>query len=254
LINLVFNAVDALPAGGTITFVTRSLEVEKNGSGERQIQIEVKDNGTGMDEKTRQHCLEPFFSTKSLRGGTGLGLAMVYGMMQRSDGAIAVESAPGKGTCMRLSFPLRQKSAAAVCDTKPQAPSSRTLRVLCVDDEELVRQLLLDCLTQFNHKVTAVPDGEEALKSLRSAKQDRKPFEVVITDLGMPKMDGHQLARAIRAENPKLPIIMMTGWGAMMKDEGDRAPDVDALVGKPPQLHELNSLLLQLVPLEQSTA
>jgi len=254
LINLVFNAVDALPEGGTITFVTRSLDVKKNGSGERQIQIEIKDNGTGMDEKTRQHCLEPFFSTKSLRGGTGLGLAMVYGMMQRYDGAIEVESAPGKGTCMRLSFPFRQKPVPTARDPEPAAQPTRTLRVLCVDDEEMVRQLLLDCLTHFNHQVTAVPDGEEALKSLRLAKQDQAPFQVVITDLGMPKMDGHQLARAIRAEYPKLPIIMMTGWGAMMKEDGDRAPDVDALVGKPPQLQELNSLLLRLVPLEKSAA
>ncbi|MGA2244620.1 MAG: ATP-binding protein [Verrucomicrobiota bacterium] len=250
LINLVFNAVDALPQGGTITFVARSTGVKAGGAEPRQIQIEVRDNGVGMDEKTRQHCLEPFFSTKSLRGGTGLGLAMVYGMMQRHDGSIEVDSAPGKGTCMRLTFPVRQKPPAARPDAEPEAPLERSLRVLCVDDEEMVRQLLNDCLTQFNHKVTTAADGEAALKLLRSARQGREPFQVVITDLGMPKMDGHQLARAIRAEMPRIPIVMMTGWGAMMKENGENTPDVNALVGKPPQLQELNSLLLRLTPLE----
>ncbi|HUC85161.1 MAG TPA: ATP-binding protein, partial [Candidatus Acidoferrales bacterium] len=254
LINLVFNAVDALPRGGTITFVTRSTDLKTDGLEQRQVQIEVKDNGIGMDEKTRQRCLEPFFSTKSLRGGTGLGLAMVYGMMQRHDGAIEVESAPGKGTCMRLTFPVRQKPAAAPQEPETETRPDRCLRVLCVDDEEMVRQLLNDCLTQFNHKVTTVADGQEALKLLRSARQGPEPFQIVITDLGMPNMDGHQLARTIRAEMPKLPIVMMTGWGAMMKEDGESAPEVDALVGKPPQLQELNSLLLRLVPLEEKAA
>jgi signal transduction histidine kinase/ActR/RegA family two-component response regulator len=247
LINLVFNAVDALPQGGIITFVTRTMHAKKDGLAEQQLQVEVKDNGIGMDEKTRQHCMEPFFSTKSLRGGTGLGLAMVYGMMQRHDGAIEIESSPGHGTCIRLTFPMRQKTASPVRDTRPLVQTPRSLRVLCVDDEELIRQLLDDCLTQFNHQVSTVASGEQALKLFRSAKQNGQPFEVVITDLGMPQMDGHQVARAIRTESPQTPIVMMTGWGTMMKEDGETAPDVDALVGKPPQIQELNNLLLQLV-------
>ena len=109
LINLIFNAVDALPQGGIITLVSRFVSRPVHGDNlpERQIQIEVRDNGVGMDEKTRQHCLEPFFSTKAKRGGTGLGLAMVYGMMRRHDGNIEIESEPGQGTCIRLTFPVR---------------------------------------------------------------------------------------------------------------------------------------------------
>ena len=140
MINLVFNAVDALPKGGFITFVTRLRDGEKNGAAEKQVVMEVRDNGIGMDEKTRQRCLEPFFSTKALRGGTGLGLAMVYGMMQRHEGAIEVESTPGKGTCMRLVFPIRQKLTAAVDRPAPAPQPARSLRVLCVDDDELIRQ------------------------------------------------------------------------------------------------------------------
>ena len=114
LTNLVFNAVDALPQGGVITLVTRSVTrpaSAESGNAERQLQVEVRDNGVGMDEKIRQHCLEPFFSTKAQRGGTGLGLAMVYGMVQRHDGSIEIESTPGRGTCMRLIFPIRERAA-----------------------------------------------------------------------------------------------------------------------------------------------
>ena len=254
LINLVFNAVDALPQGGIITFVTRSGYFEKDGAGERQLQVEVRDNGIGMDEKTRQRCLEPFFSTKSLRGGTGLGLAMVYGMMQRHDGAIEIESSPGNGTCVRLSFPYRQKPANPVRKAEPVVQRIRSLRVLCVDDDELIRQLLNDCLTHFNHQVSTVAGGEQALKLFRSARRIGRPFDVVITDLGMPYMDGHQLARTIKTEAPQTPIIMMTGWGTIMKEDGESAPDVDALVGKPPQIQELNKLLLSVVPLEKRSA
>ena len=254
-INLVFNAVDAMPQGGTITFVTRSEDVhaaEKNRRSDRQLIVEVRDNGIGMDEKTRQRCLEPFFSTKSVRGGTGLGLAMVYGMMQRHEGNIDIESSPGQGTCFRLAFPLLDKSQPLARDIAPQAGAGRSLRVLCVDDEELIRQLLDDCLTHYNHRVTTVAGGKDGLESIRKAALQQQSFDVVITDLGMPQMDGHQLARLIKAEFPSIPIIMMTGWGAMMKEDGEAAPAVDALVEKPPQMEELNNLLLRLTASNQA--
>jgi len=110
LINLVFNAIDALPQGGTITLATRSVNC-REGAGAKakpQLQLEVRDNGVGMDEQVRQRCLEPFFSTKAQRGGTGLGLAMVYGMMQRHEGNIEIESASNHGTCVRLTFPITE--------------------------------------------------------------------------------------------------------------------------------------------------
>ena len=129
LFNLIFNAVDALPQGGTITLVTRSVIRPARGENlppERQIQVEVRDDGVGMDEKTRQHCLEPFFSTKATRGGTGLGLAMVYGMMQRHEGTIEIDSAPGRGTCIRLTFPVREKTSTA--EYRPRHWSTKNVR------------------------------------------------------------------------------------------------------------------------------
>jgi DNA-binding response OmpR family regulator len=118
--------------------------------------------------------------------------------------------------------------------------------VLCVDDEEPIRQLLGDCLTHYNHRVQTASGGEEGLKCFRAAKLNTRPFDIVITDLGMPKMDGHQLARTIKAESPATPVIMMTGWGALMKEDGEAASEVDAVIGKPPHLEELNALLIRL--------
>jgi len=246
LINLVFNAVDALKQGGTITFVTRAIELpaaENAGAAGRHLQIEVKDNGEGMSENTRQHCLEPFFSTKQLQGGTGLGLAMVFGMMQRHEGTIEIESAPGAGTCIRLTFPIKQSAPTACCTPAPPTRATLGLRILCIDDEEPIRLLMEVCLSHFNHHVATAANGEQGLELFRAARHQNQPFEVVITDLGMPKMDGHQLAQAIKAESPKTPIVMMTGWGGIMQEEGESVPNVDAVVSKPARIHQLNELL-----------
>ena len=257
LTNLVFNSVDALPQGGTITIATRAISraaAKGNGAAaEPHVQVEVRDNGIGMDEKVRQRCLEPFFSTKAQRGGTGLGLAMVYGVVQRHEGAIEIESAPGRGTCIRLIFPIH----AAVSAPPPAAPTLaadkvRPLRILCIDDEPMVRQLLDDCLKSFDHKVTVASGGKQGLELFRESMKQEQPFEVVITDLGMPEMDGHQVARAIKAELPRTPVIMLTGWGANMKEDGQTAPEVDALLSKPPRMQELNEVLLRVTTIQKS--
>ena len=250
LINLIFNAVDALPQGGTINLTTRSASRSAPGkidSAEKQIFIEVLDNGIGMDEKTRQHCLEPFYSTKAKRGGTGLGLAMVYGVMRRHDGAIDIESAPNQGTCVRLSFPIREAAAPRVASTSPsQAGQNRSLRILCIDDESQMQELLKHCLTTLDHQVTTASGGKQGVEMFRAAVLQKQPYQMVITDLGMPDIDGHQVAKTIKAESPRTPIVMMTGWGTMMKEDGETAPEVDAVVGKPPRIQDLNNLILQL--------
>ncbi len=250
LINLIFNAVDALPQGGTITMVTRSVSCPvqgENPSSERQLQVEVRDNGIGMDEKTRQHCLEPFFSTKAKRGGTGLGLAMVYGMMRRHDGTIEIDSAPGRGTCIQLTFPIREKTSQPTTPiSASRVVQDRSLRILCIDDESQIQELLKHCLTTLDHQVTTASGGKQGVEMFRAAMLEKQPYEMVITDLGMPDIDGHQVARTIKAESPGTPVIMMTGWGAIMKEDGETAPEVDAVVGKPPRIQELNNLLHKL--------
>jgi CheY-like chemotaxis protein len=247
LINLIFNAVDALPQGGQITLVTHCVApaLGKNQDAPLQLQIEVRDNGVGMDENTRQRCLEPFFSTKAKRGGTGLGLAMVYGMMQRHHGNIEIDSAPGRGTCVRLTFPLRERSSKDKPAPAVTIQKNRALHILCIDDEPQVQELLKACLTTLKHDVDVASGGKQGIEMFRQAAHRKTPYEIVVTDLGMPDIDGRQVAKTIKKEFQGTPVIMMTGWGTMMKEEGEAPPEVDALVGKPPRIRELNELLLR---------
>jgi signal transduction histidine kinase/ActR/RegA family two-component response regulator len=250
LTNVVFNAVEALPQGGVITFITRLVTrpgPPEGGSGEQELQIEVRDDGIGMEEKVRHRCLEPFFSTKLNSGGTGLGLAMVYGMVKRHDGSIEIESAPNQGTSIRLIFPIRERAISCARPLTAAPESCRSLRILCIDDEPELRVLMHDLLEVHHHKVTVAAGGREGLEMFRSRLKGREPFEMVITDLGMPDLDGHHVARAVKAESPQTPVIMLTGWGAMMKAEGETAPEVDAMLSKPPRILELNNLLHRII-------
>ena len=255
LINLIFNAVDAMPQGGVITLTTRleNCPATADRKAGRRVLIEVRDNGIGMDDKTRQRCLEPFFSTKAKRGGTGLGLAMVYGMMQRHKGDIEIESALGQGTRMRLTFPVLED--AVLIDPVPAAPlgtQSRSLRILCIDDEPHVRLLLRDCLTNLGHRVETASSGKQGVEMFCAALRTDQAFESVITDLGMPGIDGHQVARSIKAASPKTPVVMLTGWASTMKEDGDKASEVNAVVGKPARVGELHTLLLKLAAPSQA--
>lgn len=248
LTNLLFNAVDAMPQGGTITMATHCNSNPAAGltdSDTHKLQLEVRDDGIGMSEETRLRCLEPFYSTKAQRGGTGLGLAMVYGMMQRHEGSIEVESTQGKGTCVRLIFPVRETTTQAAKTDVIVPEKTEVLRVLCIDDEPNVRELVVDCLGGF-HQIETAPTGKLGLEMFRSGLRTRQPYDVVITDLGMPEVDGHQVAREIKADSPKTPIIMLTGWGTMMKQDGETTGHADAIVGKPPSMKELNELILRL--------
>jgi CheY-like chemotaxis protein len=134
----------------------------------------------------------------------------------------------------------------------PPAPTSmpggscRSLRILYIDDEPLLRQLLADVLELHDHKVTVAASGKEGLEIFRSNLRSNEPYEVVITDLGMPDMDGRHVARALKEASPKIPIVMLTGWGAMIKADGEVIADVEAVVAKPAHMEELNKLLLQV--------
>ncbi len=249
LTNLIFNSVDALSNGGTITLITRVLNSAATGPATPpSVQIEIKDSGMGMDEQVRTRCLEPFFSTKTHRGGSGLGLAMVYGMIQRHQGSVDIESTPGIGTSFRLTFPPREEAEPKTAAPAPEVEQARSLNLLCIDDDEGIRDLLNECLGEFHHRVTVASNGAQGLKLFENALNTKLPYQAVITDLGMPEMDGKQLARIIKAQSAGTPVIMMTGWGTMKVEEGETAPQVDALIGKPPHIGELNSLLHRLCP------
>jgi len=249
LTNLILNAVDALPQGGKIVVRTRSTRRNVpaliGAKMRTHIVVEVCDTGVGMDETTRKHCLEPFFSTKGKRG-TGLGLAMVYGIMERHEGEIEIESQLGKGTTVRLVFPIRKTPPEGGPAERPE-PGCGRLQILCIDDEPLLRELLKEILEAEGHQVEVTDGGQAGLTSFRSARQRGNPFDVVITDLGMPYFDGRQVAKALKLESPKTPIILLTGWGAYMKEDGDAPAQVDGVLSKPPRVRELRETINRLV-------
>ena len=241
LINLVFNAVDAMPEGGTLIIRTNTFE---SAAKSRHVDIEVADSGVGMDEQTRLRCLEPFFTTKGERG-TGLGLAMVYGVTRRHNGDVAIESALGQGTTVRLRFPVM---AAESAESQPAAPRSRSprLRILSVDDDPLLIKSLRDALELDGHAVVSARGGQEAIDAFRAAEGSDEPFALVITDLGMPHIDGRKVASAVKSDSPSTPVILLTGWGNRLVAEGEVPPNVDRVLNKPPKLGELRAALADL--------
>ena len=245
LVNLVFNAVDAMPGGGALTIRTSLTEFPPQLSESiptQKVIVEVTDTGIGMDEKTRRRSLEPFFTTKGERG-TGLGLAMVYGVMQRHGGDIEIESAAGKGTTVRLT--LRAESVAAqdrASVRERSVPRSR-LRVLVVDDDPLLLNTLRDALEVDGHHVVTANGGQAGIDAFRAAHGGSETFAAVITDLGMPRVDGRQVALAIKTVAPSTPVILLTGWGQRLLAEGDIPPHVDLVLSKPPKLHDLREAL-----------
>jgi signal transduction histidine kinase/ActR/RegA family two-component response regulator len=249
LTNLVLNAVDALPNGGRITLSTRSKCV-KTGPGTNRapthLVVEVRDNGSGMDARTRQRCLEPFFSTKKDRGGSGLGLAMVYGMMERHEGTIQVDSEVDKGTTIQLIFPLRTPPKTVNVAPAAGPVSEAVYRILCIDDEPLLRELLKEALEYSHHKVDVADGGQAGLDLFQAARARGEPFDVVITDLGMPSPDGRQVAERVKTESPQTPVIMLTGWREMLSEQEEADSPVDAILGKPPRLTELTEALARV--------
>jgi PAS domain S-box-containing protein len=245
LVNLVFNAVDAMPEGGPLTIRTGLAA----GSHSQIVLLEVEDNGIGMDEDTRRRCLEPFFTTKGTRG-TGLGLAMVYGVAQRHGANLEIESEPGKGTLMRMSFAIAPAMAAVASSAQPAPPAP--MRILIVDDDPLLLKSLRDALESDGHDVTSANGGQAGIETFVESHAEGRPFPVVITDLGMPHVDGRKVASTIKGSVPETLVLMLTGWGRRLVAEGDVPSGVDQVLSKPPKLIELRAALARVVPGKES--
>jgi PAS domain S-box-containing protein len=243
LINLLLNAVDAMPNGGTIRFAT-TAEPAGEGRGPR-IRCEITDTGTGMDEETRRRCLEPFFTTKGERG-TGLGLAMVYGVLQRHSADLEIESAPGRGTTMRLIFPAADPARVQAPDDGAEPVRPPRLPLLVIDDDPILLQTLRNILEADGHSVMVANGGEDGIVAFRDALRTGRPIAAVITDLGMPNIDGRKVAAAIKAESPETPIILLTGWGQRLIDDDDAPAHVDRVLSKPPKLRDLRQALAEV--------
>jgi len=252
LTNLIFNAVDAMPDGGTLTLRTYIVGSPHSEQGQldQRVAMEVVDTGIGMDEETQRRCLEPFFTSKGERG-TGLGLAMVYGMVERHGAEIEIVSAPGEGTTIRLTFAV----ATNVTTTTMQharVQAVEPIRILVVDDDPLVLNSLHDTLANDGHIVVAANGGQEGIDTFRVAVENNDPFTVVITDLGMPFVDGRQVAAAVKSLSSNTRIILFTGWGQRFVADNEIPPHVDFVLSKPPKLHELRQTLAQVSTLSFS--
>lgn len=233
LTNLIFNAVDAMPQGGRI-----ALETAIEGS---DAVVRVRDTGTGMSETVRQRCLEPFFSTKG-ELGTGLGLSMVYGIVERHRGKLEIESNPGEGTTFIIRIPLGESSPHPKAAISDQAKPKSSLRILIVDDEPSVLEVVSAYLRCDGHSVATAASGREALEKFR-----RNDFDLVVLDRVMPEMSGDQTARFIKQVNQDIPVIMLTGFGALIEVTGSQPAAVDVVLSKPVTLATLRETIGKLL-------
>ena len=228
LTNLIFNAVDAMPRGGKIV-VSTGMEGDYS-------TIAVSDSGTGMSEDDRARCLEPFFTTKGDRG-TGLGLSVVYGIIQRHGGMIEITSEIGRGTTFSISLPLATHETQ-IFEAPKEAGVSRALRILVADDQEVICELIAEYLRADGHAVEIACDGTDAFNKFNPAR-----FDMVVTDQSMPGMSGQQLAGEIHKSAPGTPIILLTGFGEMV-DLGTPPEGISLIVGKPVSAAKLRRAVL----------
>jgi PAS domain S-box-containing protein len=231
-VNLVVNAIDAMPAGGR-------LDINCHRRGER-LRLLFDDTGTGMAEEVRARIFEPFFTTKGVYG-TGLGLFVSYGIVERHGGHISAVSQPGRGTTFTIDLPHAEASRP---EPPPPPPArrepARALSVLVVDDEEHVRETLAEMVEALGHNVKRADGGRAALDAL-----DEGEFDLVFTDLSMPEMDGWEVARAVRRRSPRTRIAVVTGYGRdAARTQGD-AP-ADTVIAKPFDFAQVEEVLTQL--------
>jgi two-component system cell cycle sensor histidine kinase/response regulator CckA len=230
LLNLTLNARDAMPDGGELSLRTALVTVpvgavvlshdDEVRSGD-YVSIIVADTGHGMTPATLRRAFEPFFTTKGPGKGTGLGLSMVYGLVKQSGGYIRAESEPGRGTRIEVLLPRVEQPAPPVIESRPASRSGFSAHVLVVEDDPLVRAVVARELATHGYQVSEASDGEAALERLRQVGEQ---FDLLITDLAMPRMDGRELADRSAQVRPALPVLFMSGH----PDEATRRVLVEA--------------------------
>jgi PAS domain S-box-containing protein len=225
LLNLAMNARDAMPKGGAVAIGAREQTMTDEPGLEpgQYLCVTVADTGTGMDEETLKRAMEPFFTTKGIGKGTGLGLPMVHGMAQQSGGKLVLKSKPAVGTTAELYLPLARPDAASAREqTAPKSPVSvgRKLAILTVDDDPLVALNTSSLLEELGHTVFSASSGTRALEIMHRERN----IDLIITDQAMPGMTGSELVSKIRAEKPELPVILATGYAELPPGEGQGIP------------------------------
>jgi PAS domain S-box-containing protein len=247
LLNLAVNARYALAEGGTLIIDAQNIPGHESGG--NQVRIRVTDNGVGMSADTLDRVFEPFFTTKPLGEGTGMGLASSYGLITRAGGTIDIESQPGQGTQVTILLPSGDETISDVQDkaTRSADPSNHGETVLLVEDDDVLREAIRRMLSKSGFQVFPCAEGAEALHLLR-----RTPtrFDVLLTDVVMPKMLGPELAQRVRAEQPDVRVLFMSGYAAGALGPTNRLDDGCDLLRKPFGHHQLLTKLHELLGLE----
>ena len=247
IINLVVNARDAMPSGGTVTIRTANQTVSQSSAlgtaimpAGDYVRIEVADTGTGMSQEIQSKIFDPFFTTKPVGQGTGLGLATVYGIVKQSGGFIDVDSELGRGTSFQIYLPRRKVEASDAAPVEAAPAIARDVTgqdtILLVEDEEAVRSFAARALRMRGYNVLEAGGGEEALEIVRS---DDAKIDLIITDVVMPNMDGPTMVRAVKAMNPALPVIFMSGYAEEAFRRNDQNSEDIHFLPKPFGLKQL---------------
>jgi PAS domain S-box-containing protein len=239
LINMIHNALNAMPQGGTLKLSTRP-------HGDKEVEIEVADSGAGMTPDVMRRIFDPFFTTRGVEG-TGLGLAVSWTIIERHGGTILVESEPGHGTrfLIRLPISLSERPDPVWPVPLPLPNAAPGTPVLVVDDEPIVSGVLSSILGRHGYRVTIASSAQEALEKLR---EPGAAFRLVMTDHGMPGMNGLQMIAEIKRTHPDLPVLMLTGWGETILQTNVVEAMPDAVLGKPINQSDLLQALSKLIP------
>jgi len=237
LTNMVFNAVDAMPRGGKIAISTSPHT--------NWVEVRVSDTGIGMAPEVKKRVFDPFFTTKGVTN-SGLGMSVSYGIIKRHGGEILIESELGKGTTFILHLPFIH--AEEEVESPVEVPKKEVIsaRILVIDDEDSVRDILSRMLTAKGHQVVAASNGQEGIDQFKSG-----PFDVVFTDLGMPKISGWEVGKAVKKINPAVPVAMITGWGMELNREKMTENGIDLIISKPFNMEQVTQLVSEAIELKQ---
>jgi signal transduction histidine kinase/ActR/RegA family two-component response regulator len=238
LTNIIFNAVDAMPEGGKLTIATQP-------QAEGWVEVRIADTGIGMTEEVKKRIFDPFFTTKGVTN-SGLGMSVSYGIIKRHGGEILIESELGKGTTFIIHLPTGYEEEETVVKEVTPIKESRQARILVIDDEDSVRDILSRMLKTKGHQVVVASNGEEGIEQFRS-----QPFDLVFTDLGMPKISGWEVGKTIKGINPKIPIAMITGWGMELDREKMSESGIDLIVSKPFNFDQVIHLVSEAMELKE---
>ena len=243
LAQVIFNAADAMADGGRLMISTESVPAQDGGLA---VRICIADTGPGMNEEARRNSVDALMISNRERA-TDVGLSKAQDIARRHGGRLEVDSIPGRSTRVGVVLPATVAAApppVSEWDGLPPVQPARPLRVLLIDDDPLLLRSVGEALTDAGHHVRAEPGGREGIDAFAAALGTPASFDVVITDLGMPHVDGRQVASAVKAASPATPVVMLTGWGRRMLEDRERPPGVDHLMSKPPRLAALEQVLV----------